>query len=508
MTASSNKRLDDTRVLLGILDNLPTSIFVKDEELRFVYSNDRHCDIIGKSEAELLGHSDADFWPEEQASGFKVDDDAVILGGEVRIREETATRKDGRTFPQLTRKARLKAADGKTYLIGTNSDVTEIKRREQKYRALADTVPVAVVQVDDAGRVSFANPLFLSYCGGDGSEMAQLQAIASLQEQHAGFPGAPCKFEADLKSADGERRVIAISSGWLKIEDDHRSAIISLIDISEMSELRRINEEVSRLNRELAANMKKLSEAQDELVKKGRMEQLGQLTATIAHELRNPLGSVRTSAFLLDRKLRDKELGIESQLDRINKGIVRCDNIITQLLDFSRTKQLKCQPGDLDNWLVQVMEEEAKKLPAAIAISCDLGLKGQMVPFDPGRLQRAIVNLLSNASEALVGQGDDPARFAGPEPRITVATRADGEGVSISVTDNGPGIPPDVLARIREPLYTTKSFGTGLGVPAIEQIAHQHGGTLTIQSQEGIGADFKVWLPLTRPDGSVSIHAA
>ncbi len=91
------------------------------------------------------------------------------------------------------------------------------------------------------------------------------------------------------------------------------------------------------------------------------MEQLGQLTATVAHELRNPLGAVRTSAFLLERKLKDKGLGIEAQLERINNGIVRCDNIITQLLDFSRTKQLQCQPGDLDDWLTGIVEEEAQK---------------------------------------------------------------------------------------------------------------------------------------------------
>ncbi|MFO1034614.1 MAG: histidine kinase dimerization/phospho-acceptor domain-containing protein [Hyphomicrobiales bacterium] len=250
--------------------------------------------------------------------------------------------------------------------------------------------------------------------------------------------------------------------------------------------LQDINDEIVRLNKELADKVLRLKEAQDELVKKGRMEQLGQLTATIAHEIRNPLGAVRTSAFLLERKVKGKELGIEPQIERINKGILRCDDIITQLLDFSRTKQLNCQPGDLDSWLVRTLDDEAKKLPAAIAISCDLGLGGRHVPFDPARLQRAIVNLLSNASEAMVGQGDDPASFAVVNPEITMTTWVEDGWAVLQVKDNGPGIPADVLARIREPCSPQKSL-PGLGVRHRAD-AIQHGGSLEIASSMGAGA--------------------
>lgn len=268
------------------------------------------------------------------------------------------------------------------------------------------------------------------------------------------------------------------------------------LEKAQSAELGAHNEKLIALNLELAGRMKELSEAHDELVKKGRMEQLGQLTATVAHELRNPLGAVRTSAFLLERKLKGKGMDVDAQIDRINKGVVRCDNIITQLLDFSRSKQLSCQPGDLDDWIAKTLDEEARKIPAAVAITCELGLGGAEVPFDPARLQRAVVNLLTNASEALVGQGDDPSKFSRPDPEIVVTTSLRDGGAVIEVRDNGPGMSPEVLQRIREPLFTTKSFGTGLGVPAIEQIAVQHGGTLDIQSRLGEGACFVIWLPL------------
>jgi signal transduction histidine kinase len=269
---------------------------------------------------------------------------------------------------------------------------------------------------------------------------------------------------------------------------------------AQSAELGAHNEQLIGLNKELAARMKELGEAHDELVKKGRMEQLGQLTATVAHELRNPLGAVRTSTFLLERKLKGKGLGVDAQIERINHGVIRCDAIITQLLDFSRSRQLNCKPGDLDQWLAQVLDEEARKLPAAVTITCQMGLDGRDVPFDPARLQRAVINLVSNACEALVGQGDDPAKFARPDPVISVSTCVRENGAVIEVKDNGPGIPAEVMARIREPLFTTKSFGTGLGVPAVEQIALQHKGKLEIASVAGHGATFSIWLPFAVED--------
>ena len=498
--SAQKKRLDDPQVLLSILDNLPTSIFVKDEDLNFVYSNAAHCKLINREESELLGHSDKEFWPEEAARQFLEHDWSVIDTGVESISEEFVPGDRGEPRPLLTRKARLVAPDGKTYLIGTNTDLTEIKHREDQYKALTETVPVGVLQLEEDGTVAFANPLLNAYCGGDGAAESKFDLIEQIKAKHPEFPGTACRFETEIAAIGMPRRtVIVISSGWLWIGGEKRSAIISFVDITEMTELRRINDEVSRLNRELAENMQRLKEAQDELVKKGRMEQLGQLTATVAHELRNPLGAVRTSAFLVERKLKGKGLDVDVQLDRINKGVIRCDNIITQLLDFSRTRQLNCQPADLDQWLLQVLDEEAKKLPAAITITCDLGLEAQQVPFDPSRLQRAIVNLITNASEALVGQGDDSSKFARPDPNITVSTRLRDGGAVVTVADNGPGIPPEVLARIREPLFTTKSFGTGLGVPAIENIATQHGGRLDISSIPGQGAVFTLWLPLVTP---------
>ena len=261
-------------------------------------------------------------------------------------------------------------------------------------------------------------------------------------------------------------------------------------------EIQTINSDMGTLNRQLSDNLTKLREAQEDALRKGKMAQLGNLTATVAHELRNPLSTVRTSAYLLARKIKDKGLDVDPQLQRINNGIIRCDNIITQLLDFSRSKAVKAEPTVLDIWLEKLVQAEALKLPEVVSIECYFGLGDMLVEVEPGRLERAIINLMSNASEALVGKGDDLKARYRPDPLITIVSKITERGAEIIVTDNGPGISPENLIKIREPLFTTKNFGTGLGIPAVEQILEQHSGGLEITSVEGQGATFTLWLPV------------
>jgi PAS domain S-box-containing protein len=499
------QKLTNPDILLAILDQMPTPIYVKDKDAKFVYVNQQMARENGVTPDELIGKDDFDLHHLERAQGFHAIDMGVIKNGADYAHETTVNLSDGLSHTVMVRKSRLTSPDGEAYLLGTNSDMSEIRRRENQYKALSETVPVGVAQIDEKLCITFANPLFNAYCGGDGTECDHTRLIQKLRATNGLFPGQACKFETEIQGLGTQpRAVIVISSGWLDLGDVSRTATVSLIDISQMTELQRINDDVSRLNTELAENVKKLNAMQDELLKKGRMEQLGQLTATVAHELRNPLGAVRTSVFLLERKLKDKGLNVETQIDRINKGVSRCDDIITQLLDFSRSKQLKFQPGDLDGWLAGVVEEEAKRLPSSVSIELLLGLNGCTVPFDPARLQRAVINMISNAVEAMVDNGERLRTSHGQPPKITISTFYKNDHVSMRVIDNGPGIPAEVLARIREPLYTTKNFGTGLGIPAIEQIAVQHGGRLDITTEVGAGSAFTVWLPIqAKPENEV-----
>ena len=115
-----------------------------------------------------------------------------------------------------------------------------------------------------------------------------------------------------------------------------------------------------------------------------------------------------------------------------------------------------------------------------------------IAPFDKERLRGGIVNLVNNAAESLTGKSNDDAQSR----LIEIELKQTERGAEIEVRDNGPGIPPEILAKIGEPLFTTKSFGTGLGLAMVRKTAELHGGSLEIQSEHGKGAAFKIWFPL------------
>ncbi len=264
--------------------------------------------------------------------------------------------------------------------------------------------------------------------------------------------------------------------------------------------LKELNEDITLLNMKLTRQSEQLREAQEDIVRKAKMAQLGNLVATVAHELRNPLGAARTTLFVLNKKLRGAESGVAPQLARIDASIMRCDTIIAELLDFSRSQKPKAKKTDLDAWLEEVLNEEAAKLPSNLVVTCHLGLRGRMVEFDASRLSRVVINLLSNASEAMLAKGAPFPEMRGRTPQIDVSTSLSSRGAEIIVKDNGPGIPPHMLEKIREPLFTTKGFGVGLGISAIEKVLELHGGGLEIDSILGQGARFTAWIPLQQKE--------
>ncbi|MEO9167450.1 MAG: ATP-binding protein [Aestuariivirga sp.] len=262
---------------------------------------------------------------------------------------------------------------------------------------------------------------------------------------------------------------------------------------AERTQSQMMNDEIAGLNVNLASKVDELEQAQNELLRKSRFEQLGQLTATIAHEIRNPMGAIRTSAFIIGKKIGANDSTITAQVQRINIGVARCDKIISQLLDYSRTKKIDAAAGDLDTWISDMLNEEVEHVSPKVHFICDLGIGERMVSFDPTRMRRALMNLINNGVDAMLAAGETADKT---QPQISIITRIENGFATITVKDNGPGIAPENMKKIFEPLFTTKGFGTGLGLPAVVQIAEQHGGKLEVSSTVGDGATFKMYLAL------------
>ncbi|MBE9556302.1 MAG: hypothetical protein IMF08_05545 [Proteobacteria bacterium] len=245
------------------------------------------------------------------------------------------------------------------------------------------------------------------------------------------------------------------------------------------------------LEHRVEARTAELRDNQAALVRAERLAAMGQLTGTVAHELRNPLGAVATSIAVIASKSKDAELDIERALGRADRGVKRCETIITELLDFARARGHQPQPIVLDSWLDSVLDEIT--IPGNILLRRDLKTGETVIDIDPESLRRAIINLTDNACQAMTIEGD--VQGATADCRLTVACQPNGDVVEVSFADNGPGIPADALPLVLEPLFSTKAFGTGLGLPTVQRIVEEHGGSLRVDSTPGQGTQVTLRLP-------------
>jgi signal transduction histidine kinase len=258
-------------------------------------------------------------------------------------------------------------------------------------------------------------------------------------------------------------------------------------------ELSRAQIDLEKINASLEERVRtrtdELLAAQGELVKNERMAAIGQLTATVAHELRNPMSAIRNTVYMLkEQHSRGQPIELERPLERIGRSVDRCEKIIQELLDFSRSHALQSEALVFDTWLRGIMAEFTT--PPGTAIMIDFGAGETKVALDTDRLQRVIINLVENAVQALAEHRVVAA------PRVALRTRTLSDTLELQIEDNGPGIPADNLAKVFEPLFTTKRMGTGLGLPTVKQIVEQHGGTIVLESTLGEFTRAVIRLPL------------
>lgn len=229
-----------------------------------------------------------------------------------------------------------------------------------------------------------------------------------------------------------------------------------------------------------------LEKAYAEIVSKERLAALGQLTATVAHEIRNPLGTVRTSVFAIGDAIRRKRYErTDRMLQLAERNIQRCDNIISELLNYTRKRELRLKVVDVDLWLGEFLDQQ--EIPKNVLCRRNFNAS-LLLPFDQEHLRRAIANIVTNGLQALQEKGGD-------DLVLTVSTKVVDERLEIEVVDNGPGISDKVYHRIFEPLFSTKGFGVGLGLSIVEGIMIDHQGGVTVGSEWGVYTSVMMWLP-------------
>ena len=234
---------------------------------------------------------------------------------------------------------------------------------------------------------------------------------------------------------------------------------------------------------ELAIMLETYREAYIARVKEAeRLATIGQVAASIGHELRNPLAVMKTSVHMLTRRVPSDERTVK-HLYRLDEQIVLCNTIISDLLELARDRPAERIATDI----ATVVSEAALSVPRPAAISLGLHIEPRIpsVAVDPGQFRQLVINLVLNATQVLEGSGSIEMRLG-----------ADEQNVVLTVEDSGPGITPDVQARLFEPLFTTRSSGTGLGLALCRRIIEKHAGSISAGNHSGGGARFIVHVPL------------
>ncbi len=230
-----------------------------------------------------------------------------------------------------------------------------------------------------------------------------------------------------------------------------------------------------------------LKNTQNELVQKERLAALGQLAATVSHEIRNPLGTIRNAVYTLDESLVGEEfVEVRKVAELAQRNVDRCDRIINEMLDFTRQRELIIEKLHLDHWLQSVLKELS--VPDDVVVRRDLNCNTEVL-FDAELIRRVIINIMTNAFQAFLN-------YDVGQKIVSVSTHLSPEHFSVVVADNGPGISEEHLPRIFEPLFSTKGFGVGLGMAIVKNIIDDHGGEIDIVSTLGNGATFTFSIPL------------
>ncbi len=357
--------------------------------------------------------------------------------------------------------------------------VREASREREFTSQLLEGMVSAVAAIDDDDRIRSANaPFFRIFPGASigasvretfaSPEAAQLlEAATATRVDTASYRGR--WVSASLKGE--QEQTFDIYSSPLAI-DGGRGQILTLVDATEAVEAER----GLRRQESLAA--------------------VGQATAQVAHEIRNPLGSIRLGVSMLRDSVSDAD-GLHT-IDLVERGIKHLNKLVVDVTQFSSRKALDRSSANLHDLIDRSLELVADKIKEkGTVIEKNFTDEKLVGNWDPDQLRQVLVNVIANAIDASPEKSPVSITTAVTGVGQTVVKEmAPGRNARVTIADRGKGIEQAVLDRIFEPFFSTKKRGTGLGLAIVKQIVEQHGGTVTVESKLGEGTSFVIELPL------------
>lgn len=485
--------------LRNVIDVSPSMIFVKDYNGRFVLVNPSVATIYNTTIDALIGKTDADFNPTRQeVADFLAADRMVIASGNMLFVEEPLTSPTGKVYWLQTTKVPIVSADGQSkYVLGVSTDITERKEAEEalrtseaKYRFLVKTMRGGLAVLDTAFRVTFVNDRFCELLGYSSAEVigkqpmsfvdpADMPLVQSHLERRQSAEST--SYELPLRHKDGHQIYMLMSgSPLLDKQGNYNGSLVVATDIT-------IQKQAEAALRQALAKEKELGDLKTRFV------------SMASHEFRTPLASIlalveTVSAYR--NKLSEEQ--IEQRLNKIKAQIEHLKNIMEDILMLSRMQarhvEFKPVPLDLDALSRSILDEFQSQAASKHRLEYTVGEGRRAVMLDGKLMRQLISNLVSNA-----------IKYSPQGTVVRIHLEYTDSEVILKVSDEGIGIPEADLPHLFEPFHRAANVGTisgtGLGLVITQEAVDLHGGTITVESQLGVGSTFLVRIPISTGGG-------
>ena len=519
----AEREVEERRLYLeGVLASAPDAIVTLDAHHRIVEWNLGAERLFGYSWEEVIGQDIDDLITSPNTFGEAVGFTRIVMGKrELPPVETVRYRKDGSPVDVIVAGSPILVGDEFIGAVAVYTDIAERKRAEKELRELleqierakqeweftADSLPELVCLVDDRGRIIRANRTVETW---NLAQVTEVQGREFHELLHPGCAESSCYLDSFWKQVwekamHGQptqrevydevlkRYVLVQVEPWKDWEKGRAigSTVVVMQDITERKRAEEALKEYSeRLEEMVDERTKELRDAQERLLRAERLAAIGQLGASVGHELRNPLGIIKNSAYYINTKLKDTDEKVKKHLRIIESEISRSNKIISDLMNFARDKKLALQKTQINAIVQDALSRTTG--PDTVTVITELG--GDLPPLmaDSSQIQQVFINLISNAVQAMTSPSQVETRNGG---RLVISTRTEDGFIVTEFKDNGCGISEENLGRLFEPLFTTKTKGIGLGLAVSKRIIEAHEGNIEVESEIGKGTTFAVKLP-------------
>lgn len=470
------------RMFASLVERSPAPMFVKDAAGRFVFVNDSWTQHFGRAGDDPRGKTVAAwFGAEHGAKAFE--DDVAVLRSEKPLESVEVLPSRGSDQTWFTMRFPIRAAGGEMTIGGIRFDLTRtmlaeqrLQESEKKFGRLCVAAPDAIISGDEAAQVVFWNPAAeLMFGYGEEEIIGQRWAILLAPEDRARFADPERWMRRTTRQFTGVRRdgsefpaEVSLAT-WRSEGHEFRTCFVR--DLTERREIESALEQARRV------------------------ESLGHVAASVAHEFNNVLMAIGPFNTLIT-KVAGGDDRVQRATSAIERAILRAKSIVDQILSYARANEPVRRPVDLSQWLAGHEGEIRSLAGHGVVVRLERPRDPALVSCDVRQLEQVIANLVSNARDAMNGSGTLEVILEIRDYCAEAALR-DGERCArLTVSDTGRGMSEETLRRIFEPLFTTKSNGTGIGLALGRRLIEKHGGVLTATSAVGRGSDFVIHLPL------------